>query len=102
MRLLNGLAGFWRGEVPLQDAFWIWAIAVGLLVNIATSALFYGFLLADWLWIAFATGYGISIPYNLVATVCVWRSADRFEGDKSWAEAAKLITAVIMVVFTLT
>ena len=37
---MTTLQRLWRGELPLPQAFWVWAVIGGLLVNGATSALF--------------------------------------------------------------
>lgn len=68
-----------KGTVPLERAFWTWAIAGGLIVNLTTTL---GFLLlaSQGLLIAAAiVGYGFSLPYNLLVTIGVVRAAAKLE-----------------------
>ena len=99
---MSGLRTLWRGDCPLADAFWTWAVAVGLLVNVATSALFVVMLLVDLPSIALLLGYGASLPYKLVAAVGVWRSAARYEGPPVHADLARGATVVLMAVLSVT
>ena len=92
----------WRGEVPLPDAFWNWAVIGGLIVNIASSILFLYLVTADRPIAALIAGYAPSIPYNVLVTVGVWRSAERYEGERQWADLARLVTVVGMVLLSVT
>jgi hypothetical protein len=99
---MTGLRRLWRGEVPLSDAFWTWAVLGGLAVNMPTSALFLWLMTLDQPGLAFLAGYAISLPYNLIATVGVWRAAERHPGDRVWAEAARIVTLSGMIVLSVT
>lgn len=99
---MRRLAALWRGELPLAAAFWDWAVIGGLLVNISTSLAFYALILHGQAIPAFVIGYVCSVPYNILATVGVWRAAGRFEGPPAWATAARGVTVVLMAVLSLT
>lgn len=99
---MKKLRSLWLGELPLREAFWTWAIGVGLLVNVTTSALFLAMIAADRPWAALLFGYALSVPYNVLAVVGVWRSAAHYEGPISHAELARLVAAILMLVLTLT
>lgn len=94
------IKSLWAGNVPLGEAFWSYAIAYGLLLNVMTSFLFTMLLVHDtamqWLALAFA----LPLPYNLLVVVAVWRSADRYAGPKQRAELARLGTVLWMLVLT--
>lgn len=92
----------WRGEMPLGDAFWTWAVLGGLLVNVASSLLFLTLMTQDRPWIALAAGYGPSLPYNLLVLVGVWRAASRHEGDPLHADLARGGSVVLLAVLSLT
>lgn len=92
----------WRGEIPLGEAFWTWAVLVGLLVNILTSIGFLWLIMAEQTLAAYVVGYLCSIPYNIVAAVGVWRSAGRPEADPRWAGPARLAVVVGMTILSLT
>jgi len=92
----------WRGELPLPAAFWNWAVIGGFAVNGVTSFLFYFLIMGDEPLAAFIVGYALSLPYNLLATVGVWRSAGRYDGDPRWAGIARLVTLVMMALLSLT
>ncbi len=99
---MTKLASLWSGDLALDDAFWTWAVTVGLLVNIATSILFLVLILGDRPLSAIVAGYGLSVPYNIVATVGVWRSAARYAGPPFHAELARVATVILMAALTLT
>jgi hypothetical protein len=96
------LRRLWRGELPLAEAFWTWAVLGGLLVNASTTLGFLWLLMLDQVVAAFLVGYALSVPYNLVVAVGVWRSAGRPEADPRWAGAARLAVVVGMTILSLT
>jgi hypothetical protein len=99
---MTALRRLWRGELPLAEAFWTWAVVVGLLVNGATTAGFLVLLLAERPIEAFIVGYVFSVPYNVIAAVGVWRSAERHAGDRNWANAARVIAVVGLTLLSFT
>lgn len=99
---MNTICRLWRGDLALEEAFWKWAVAGGLTVNIASSATFLLLMTAGQIVPAILIGYGLSLPYNLIASVGVWRSADRHEGDRRWAELARAITVTGMILLSIT
>ena len=99
---MKKLRSLWLGKLPLSEAFWTWAISVGLLVNIATSALFLAMITAYRPWAALLFGYALSVPYNLLAVVGVWRSAGRYQGPVGHADLARAVTIIVMLLLTLT
>lgn len=99
---MRKLRSLWFGELPLGEAFWTWAIGVGLSVNVATSASFLAMMAADRPWAALFFGYGLSVPYNIIATVGVWRSADRHPGPTGHADLVRAVTVIVMLLLTLT
>lgn len=96
------LRRLWRGELPLDKAFWTYAVAGGLAVNLVTSLAFLGLVVAERPLAALALGYGLSIPYNLLAVVGVWRAAARHDDDPARAALLRSITAIGMLLLTLT
>ncbi|MEM7226916.1 MAG: hypothetical protein AAF495_28355 [Pseudomonadota bacterium] len=92
----------WAGQVPLEIAFWRYAVVYGLLVNLVTSALFYALLLDETSPLVIAVAFALPLPYNLLATVGVWRSAQAFEGPRKWADWAQIVTVLWMLLLSLT
>lgn len=92
----------WLGCLPLADAFWTWAVLGGLVVNLASSALCLWLVVVDRPVVALAVGYLPSVPYNVVVCVGVWRAAARYQGPREWANLARAVTLVAMLVFSLT
>lgn len=88
--------------MPLAEAFWTWAVLVGLLVNILTTMGFLWLMMAEQRLAAFIVGYACSIPYNIVVAVGVWRSAGRPDADPRWAGAARLAAVLGMTILSLT
>lgn len=100
--IMRKLHDLWAGNLPLDDAFWTWGVTVGLLVNIVSSLLFLALITLDHPWPALFVGYGLSVPYNVVAVVGVWRSAARYEGDAQNAALARAAILVLMAVASVT
>lgn len=96
------LRRLWRGDLPLPQAFWTWAVAGGILVNVLTSILFLALIMGGYIVAAFVVGYAVSVPYNIVVTVGVWRSAGRYEGERRWADLARIVTVAGMILLSLT
>jgi hypothetical protein len=99
---MGKLQALWQGRVPLGEAFWTWALGVGLVVNVATSLAFLGLVTLEMPVIALAVGYGVSLPYNALALVGVWRAAARHEGEALHAELARGVTLALMVILSVT
>jgi hypothetical protein len=99
---MTKLLALWSGDLALNEAFWTWTVTVGLLVNIATSILFLVLILQDQPLAAVLVGYGLSVPYNIVATVGVWQSAARYGGPSLQADLARIASVLLMAALTLT
>ncbi len=99
---MQHLHRLWRGELPLPEAFWTWAVGIGLVVNVLSSLLFLALVSNDRLLLALIVGYGCSIPYNIVALVGVWRAAERYGGDPALATAARIIAAIGLLLLSVT
>jgi hypothetical protein len=100
--LTNRVLRLWRGEVPLFNAFWDWALIGGLIVNVSTTIGFLALVMYDQPTAAAIVGYAFSVPYNIFITVAVWRSAARYEGEKRWATMARVATVIGMIILSLT
>jgi hypothetical protein len=89
-----------RGQVPLDRAFWHYAVVVGLLVNLITTFLFLLFAGMDNMFAAVFFGYGVAVPYNLLAMIGVLRAGAREPGPK--ANLYRVVTVIGMVVLSVT
>jgi hypothetical protein len=78
----------WLGKLPLYIAFWwfgiLGTIALGFLFTLIFSAeddpsIIEIFLVAI-----------VSIGYQILISIGIWRSADAYQGDKGYAVAARL------------
>src|SRR5918993_767367 len=92
----------WSGDLPLGEAFWTYAVWLALAVNLTTSLLFLILLSWDRPLAALFVGYALSVPYNVVALVGVWRSAARYEGRRIHADLARIVSLVGMALLSLT
>ncbi len=99
---MNGLRRLWRGELALADAFWSWAVLGGLAINLATSAALLILIMEDRPIFAFIAGYAPSVPYNVIVSVGVWRSAEHYAGERRWADLARVVTISGMVLLSVT
>jgi hypothetical protein len=92
----------WLGELPLGEAFWTWAIGIGLVVNLTTSILFLALITNDRPWAALFVGYALSVPYNILAGIGVWRSAAHYDGPAAHAELARIVVVFVMLLLSVT
>ncbi len=99
---MKGFHRLWNGDLALPDAFWNWAVFGGLFVNIASSASFLFLIMADRPIAAFVFGYVLSVPYNILVAVGVWRSAERYTGERRWADLARIVTIAGMILLSVT
>jgi hypothetical protein len=99
---MDRLKALWRGEMRLGEAFWTWTVLGGLFVNVSTSILFLILITYDRPVPALIVGYGLSLPYNLLALVGVWRSAARHDGTALEADLARGASAVLLAILSLT
>ncbi len=99
---MTKLRALWAGDVPLGEAFWTYAIGIGLLVNLITSGLFLALITFDRPWSALLVGYALPVPYNVLALVGVWRAAARYRGAAGRADLARIMTVLAMLLFTVT
>ena len=95
---MSELTTFHTGDVMLERAFWNWAIAGGLIVNLTTT---FGFLIltsTDHTIAALIIGYGVSIPYNIWVTIGVVRSAANPEASAGvQANRARAFVAITIL-----
>ena len=96
------LRRLWRGDVPLEDAFWTYAVIGGIAVNILTSFAFLVLMSMDMPLAGFLIGYGLSLPYNLIAIIGVSRAATRDDADPTRAKIYPLITIAGMLLLSIT
>ena len=99
---MKSLQRLWAGDLPLREAFWTWAVAGGLAVNIVTSILFLTLVMVDRPFLALFIGYACSVPYNAMVLVGVWRAADRYDGNPALANAARVVTALGLIFLSVT
>jgi hypothetical protein len=98
---MTALRRLWRGEIPLAQAFWTWTAIGALLLNASTTLAFLLLIMAEWPLTALVANYAISVPYNIVAGVGVWRAAGRYAGNPQWATLARIASTAGLVVLSL-
>jgi len=94
------LRALWSGDLPLGEAFWTYAVSIGLVLNLVTTLLFLVLLSWDRPIAALIVGYAFTVPYNIVALVGVWGSAARYQGERFHADLARIVTLVGMVLLS--
>ena len=97
MRILRA---FWRGDLPLAEAFWTWTVAVGLAVNLSTTIAFLTLISLDRPWAALVAGYAFSVPYNIMAVIGTWRSAERYQGRDVYADLGRGASVMLMAMLS--
>ena len=99
---MTGVAALWRGDVPLSQAFWNWFVFIGLPLNLTTSVLFLALISIERPIAALVVGYALSVPYNILVAVGVWRAAGRPGVPPGLRTLARAVTIAGVVVFSLT
>ena len=87
--------------MPLPVAFWRWAVAGGLAVNLSTFVLLLVLVMQGQALAGFLVSHAIALPYNILAGVGVWRSAARHGGSRGWADAARAGAAIWLTALSL-
>jgi hypothetical protein len=98
---MGSILEFWRGGVPLGQAFWLWGLLGGAVINLFATLLMVFLLTAGApAWIA-AVLFAAHLPVNVLLLVGVWRSAGRPEVGGDTAALARVAmvawVAVLMV-----
>jgi hypothetical protein len=87
--LLRRIGELWRGEIPLARVYWDYAIIAGTIANLVMTGASLGAFALDWPgWLALLI-HLLTLPYNLLMVISVWRSAARYEGPSRWAALAR-------------
>ena len=91
---MQRLKELWLGQLPLEVAFWKYAIVYGLALNVvATGAALVLIVLDAPIAIAIVMHF-LPVPYSALASCGVWRSADRYSGRQIISTVAKAIVIV--------
>lgn len=99
---MNELKRLWHGDLSLGAAFFGWLVLGGLLVNGMTTALNLVLITRDLPLTGLVVGYAISVPYNLLAMVGVWRASERHDGDPGVARGMRWLGVIIAAVLCVT
>jgi hypothetical protein len=91
----------WRGEEPLASAFWYYAVALGLIVNVFGLFAFFAAKTAGASDEVLFLAHISPVPYNIFAGIAVWRAAGRYEGSPRMANAARVAGVGLMTAFSI-
>ena len=80
----------WRGQVSLVKTFWIFGIGVNLVLR---ALIVFAVSVRPMLVVMLA----VYIAYLVFSYVAIWRSADRYEGDASWRNLARIWVVLSLV-----
>lgn len=99
--MVSHMKALWRGDLPLRQAFWDYAMIYGVLVNLVATGAYLGLSSAG-----LHPGIGLAVffsplPYNVAVVVGVWRSAARYTGPAHWADLARGAISLWFAVATL-
>jgi hypothetical protein len=98
---MRTIVEFWRGNIPLRRAFWVWGILGGGIVSLFSTLLALALLAAEApTWLAMVA-YAAHIPWNLVLLVGIWRSSDRRGVSRETAYGARVIILAWLVALSL-
>lgn len=88
--LVQRLGALWRGELPLEIAFWHYAIYYGLILNLAAATLWVVLLLNDAPIALVVAVHLVPLPYSVLTVFGVWRSAGRQQGRRNFATFTRM------------
>ena len=97
---MTALRRLWHGELPLVKAFWTWGVTGALIVNGSTTLAFLLLIMAERPFAAFIAGYAVSVPYNVVVGIGIWRAAARYTGNPQWATLARIASLAGLIVLS--
>ena len=100
--ILNDIKRLWHGEIGLFAAFWGWLILGGILVNGMTTAINLVLVTRDLPITGLVVGYAVSVPYNLLAMIGVWRASEVYAGDPGVAKGLRWLAVIIAAVLCVT
>jgi hypothetical protein len=101
MAAMRSLADLWRGDLPLGEAFWTWAVCGGIAVNAVAKLGFLLLLAEGQVWPAMVVNYAMALPFGILALVGVWRSAARWTGAPLMADLARGSAAAMLVAMSI-
>ena len=88
--MTDNLRSLWRGRLPLEVAFWHYAIYYGLIVNVIATTVAIGLVLADVSIVLALVVHLLPVPYAAMTAFGVWRSARRYEGPVKFANFCRI------------
>lgn len=90
MAAMDVLKSLWRGELPLEVAYWRYAIFYGLVLNILATVAALFLVVLDVPIIVAVIVHLLPLPYMIVVMAGVWRSADSYAGPVKYATFARI------------
>jgi hypothetical protein len=98
---MRTIVEFWRGNLPLGRAFWLWGMLGGGIVSLFSTLLALALLAAGApAWLAMVA-FAAHIPWNLMLLVGVWRSTERAGVGREIAYGARLIILAWLLALSL-
>jgi hypothetical protein len=95
------ILALWHGEVSLSEAFWTVTMLYGTLINLCGTGLMFATLLAGLPSLLAVAMHLLPLPYNILALMGVWRSANAYKGRPSHAAAAQTAAALWFILMLL-
>ncbi len=90
----NFFLRLFRGDVSLPRTYWIYGGVVGAgfgIVQIAIEANYVDLISTEGGSLGILAFYWFAVGYSLFIFVAIWRSAGKYEGNRSWAALARLM-----------
>jgi hypothetical protein len=98
---LRALGDLWSGRLGLAEAFWTWAVLIGLTVNMVFTGATLAVVATDGPALLALALHLAPVPYNLAIAVGVWRSAAAYDGERQWADLARAAVVAWAMFLTL-
>jgi hypothetical protein len=87
---MSRLKSLWRGQLPLETAFWHYTIYWGLIINLAATTISVVLLLSDASVALAVAVHLLPVPYSVLTIFGVWRSARYHRGQGGFATFARV------------
>jgi hypothetical protein len=95
------ISALWRGERPLWETFWWYAVVFGTLANLITTLAFFFLASKDVNYALSFAAYALPVPYNVFVLIAVWRSAGNYQGPEIQAHLARAAITIWCVAASL-
>lgn len=95
-QISNYVKRLYRGDIALFTTFWVYGFLIERILGFISFNLSKFYRQELWLILLICFISFIEVFYAVFISIAIWRSANKYQGDKKWAEGAKLYIVVVL------